>query len=80
MSDLRDAERERPVEVNLRRCGNVLVKIGLVALGVAIAQTLLWPNAPLAVQNVMNVVFFFGLVTGFMPTVGRLLSRHWPKW
>lgn len=80
MSDLRDAEQERPVEVNLRRCGNVLVKIGLVALGVAIAQTLFWPNAPLGVQNVINVVFFFGLVTGFMPMVGRLLSRHWPKW
>ncbi len=68
------------MEVDLRRCGNFLVRVGLVALGVAVAQTLLWPDAPLAVQNVMNVVFAFGFVTGFVPTVGRLLTRHWPRW
>lgn len=68
------------MEIDLRRCGSVLVRVGLVALGVAIVQTLFWPNAPLLVQNVMNVVFAFGLVTGFVPTVGRLLTRHWPRW
>ena len=68
------------MEVNLARFGRVLVRVGLAALAIGIAQTLLWPNAPLAVQNVMNVVFFFGVVTGLMPTLASLLSRHWPRW
>ncbi len=68
------------MEVNLARFGRVVVKVGLAALGVAIAQTLLWPNAPDPVQTAMNVVFFFGVVTGLMPTMASLLSRHWPRW
>ncbi len=66
--------------MNLARFGRVLVRVGLAALAIGIAQTLLWPNAPLGVQNVMNVVFFFGVVTGLMPTLASLLARHWPRW
>ncbi len=65
---------------NLQRFGRVLVKVGLAALAIAIAQTLLWPNAPDPVQTAMNFVFFFGVVTGLMPTLATLLSRHWPRW
>ncbi len=65
---------------NLQRFGRVLVKVGLAALAIAIAQTLLWPNAPSMVQAAMNFVFFFGVVTGLMPTMANLLSRHWPRW
>ena len=65
---------------NLQRFGRVLVKVGLAALAIAIAQTLLWPNAPGLVQTAMNFVFFFGVVTGLMPALATLLSRHWPRW
>ncbi|MYA50049.1 MAG: hypothetical protein F4185_08560 [Chloroflexi bacterium] len=68
------------MEVNLARFGRVLVKVGLAALAIGIAQTLLWPNAPDPVQTAMNFVFFFGVVTGLMPTLASLLSRHWPRW
>lgn len=68
------------MEVNLARFGRVLVKVGLAALALGVAQTLFWPNAPDLVQTAMNFVFFFGVVTGLMPTMARLLSRHWPRW
>ena len=66
--------------MDLARFGRVLVKVGLGALVVAIAQTLLWPNAPHLVQVSVNYIFAFGFVVGFVPTVGSLIARNWPRW